>query len=376
MNNNPMHTERRLNTRSRIYKALYTADKPMSKLELAEFLSLSMPTVYQNVAELMDMGLIKYSGLRPSSGGRPAMDLEIIAHARYAIGVSIQSGRISFAVINLKCQELAYKTVHPNCPLFNREYVKFFAEELEKFIDESKTDRGRILGVTVCIPGIFYEDGTTIYYSPALGIKNVSMQPLVDAVPYPVHLDNDANSAGFAEITMNASTDSLAYLSLADGVGGTLFTNGVQHRGSNSHSGEFGHMTVEYNGRKCACGKRGCLEAYCSEYRILGDSGVSLEKFFSMLADDDEKAVSIWNNYLQHLAIGIHNIRMAFDSKIVLGGIMAFYLQPYFEELKHYVYDSDPFGSDRDYLSISGNPLHATVLGGAIYFIKSFLDKN
>lgn len=376
MSGNPIHTDRRLNTRSRIYKTLYTSDRPMSKLELAQHLSLSMPTVYQNVAELADMGLIRYSGLRPSSGGRPAMNLEIVAQAKYAIGVTIQSESISFAVIDLKCQELAFKEVSISDGLFSDNYVNFFAAELEKFIDESMTDRSRILGVTILIPGILCEDGITIYNSPGLRLKNVSLKPLVEAVPYPVHLDNDANSAGFAENVLIGSSDALAYLYLADGVGGTFFTNGVQHRGSNSHSGEFGHMTVEFNGRKCACGKRGCLEAYCSEHRILSDSGVGLEKFFSLLEEGDEKALSIWENYLRYLAAGIHNIRMAFDSKIVLGGTMAFYLPPYLEKLRQYVYDADPFCSETDYLSISRIPLHATILGGAMYFIKGFLDEN
>lgn len=376
MNSDSTHTERRLNTRSKIYKALYHSDKPMSKLEIAELLSISMPTLYQNIGELMDMGLIKYSGLRPSSGGRPAMNLEVVADARYAIGVSIQTGRINFAAINLKCRELAYKTVYPLSSIFSREYIDFFAGELEKFIDESGIEREKLLGVGICIPGTFLSDGFTVNYAPALGIKSVSMKPLADAVPYPVHLDNDANSAGFAVELQNGSSGGLAYLSLADGVGGTLFLNGVQHRGSNSLGGEFGHMTVEYNGRRCACGKKGCLEAYCSEYRILTDSGVTLEKFFSNLADGDEKTGAIWENYLEHLATAIHNIRMAFDSKIVMGGIMAYYLQPYLGRLKEYVYGADPFTPDQDYLSISGNPLHVTVLGAAMYFVKGFLDEN
>lgn len=376
MNNNSAHTERRLNTRARIYKLLYASDKPMSKLEIAERLSISMPTVYQNISELMDMGLIKYSGLRPSSGGRPAMNLEVVADAKYALGVSIQTGRLNFAAVNLKCNEPAYKTVYRLSSIFSPDYIRFFTDELEKFIDENGVEREKLLGVGICIPGTFFKDGVTVNYAPALGIKNVSMKPLADAIPYPVHLDNDANCAGFAENTFRDSRDGLAYLSLADGVGGSIFVNGLQHRGNNSLSGEFGHMTVEYNGRTCACGKKGCLEAYCSEYRILTDSGVTLEKFFSNLADGEEKALAIWDNYLEHLAVAIHNIRMAFDSKIVMGGIMAYYLQPYLGKLKEYVYGADPFTPHHDYLSISSNPLHVTVLGAAMYFVKGFLDKN
>ena len=70
----PTITERRRKTRSSIYRYLYETGDFCSKQSLANALSLSLPTVYQNLNELMDAGLVEYSGEQRSTGGRKAMN--------------------------------------------------------------------------------------------------------------------------------------------------------------------------------------------------------------------------------------------------------------------------------------------------------------
>ena len=73
---------RRRQTRSSIYRYLYEAGVPCSKQQIAAALGLSLPTVYQNLTELAAAGLIGEAGMQPSSGGRPAMNLAVVAGAR------------------------------------------------------------------------------------------------------------------------------------------------------------------------------------------------------------------------------------------------------------------------------------------------------
>ena len=78
-------TERRRRTRSSIYHYLYSAEAPCAKQKIAADLNLSLPTVYQNLTELAEAGLIDYAGAQPSSGGRPAMNLAVVAGAPPAL---------------------------------------------------------------------------------------------------------------------------------------------------------------------------------------------------------------------------------------------------------------------------------------------------
>lgn len=368
--------DRRRQTRSRVFRCLYDAAAPMAKQELAARLSLSLPTVYQNINELLDMGLIEYTGPQASRGGRPAMQMRVVAGARYAIGIFITVRKVHFALTNLMGEFLDYKEVRHSFELLSGEYNAFLAGQLESFIDENRVERQKLLGVGICLSGIISDETDTVFYAPTLGLKDLSLRPLIDAIPYPVHADNDANCGGFAEWFLHADGGCLAYLSLAAGVGGAVFVNGDKYLGSNRRSGEFGHMCVEGDGLECSCGNRGCLEAYCSASRLSTELGISLEEFFSRLSQGDEALLPIWADYLEHLAAGIHNIRMILDCRVVLGGMMTEYLGPYLPRLRELVAQQDPFCEDADYVSLGHYSGKGALLGAAFYFVRDFLENN
>ncbi len=82
----------------------------------------------------------------------------------------------------------------------------------------------------------------------------------------PTALENDANVAAYAEYCrgVGRGTDSLVLLTLGTGIGCGIVLGGRIHRGVTDTAGELGHVTVQVDGRMCGCGRRGCLEAYCS----------------------------------------------------------------------------------------------------------------
>jgi len=84
------------------------------------------------------------------------------------------------------------------------------------------------------------------------------------ALGRPVGLENDANAAALAEWRFGAGRGArdLVFLTMSTGVGGGLVLGGRLHRGLFSAAGEVGHIPVEWDGEPCACGQRGCLEAY------------------------------------------------------------------------------------------------------------------
>lgn len=372
----PNISDRRRHTRNKIYRALYDSPVPLSKQALSVKLEMSLPTIYQNVTELMEMGLIEYTGTQSSSGGRPAMQMRAVPNARFAIGAFLSVDNIYFALTDLMCGVLAYKEVGHKLPLFGSSYNQFFSSQLESFIDENNIDRSKLLGVGICLSGIIQPENMLVFYAPPLNLRNVSIKPLIESIPYPVNVENDANSGGFAEWFNDSSGESMAFLSLAWGVGGATFVNGDKFSGTNQRSGEFGHMCIEYNGRPCACGKRGCLEAYCSSSRLSSELGMTLDDFFDKLHHGNKELQDIWDDYMKHLAIGVHNIRMALDCRIVIGGTMSSYLVPHMPRLRRMVAACDPFCSECDYVSLAKYSGNGAPLGTALHFVKDFLDYN
>ena len=69
------------------------------------------------------------------------------------------------------------------------------------------------------------------------------------------------------------------------------------------------------------------------ELNMQDKTGGDLEKFFELLETKDLGARRHWNRYLEYLSIGIHNIRMLYDTKIVIGGYVGAYIEKYMEDL-------------------------------------------
>jgi glucokinase len=89
---------------------------------------------------------------------------------------------------------------------------------------------------------------------------------LAQAVGRPVALDNDATLAGLGEFVALGEPPGLTLLVLTvgTGIGGAVFIDGKLHRGADGTAGEFGHVTLDWNGEPCACGQRGCVNLIAS----------------------------------------------------------------------------------------------------------------
>ena len=273
-------TDRRRQTRSSIYRNIYYAKGFCSRQSLARELGLSLPTVYQNLSELMAAGLVRDSGEQQSTGGRKASGLSIVPDARVAVGISVTEHRLRLAAADLLLNELAYQEVDIPPIVRFADMGGLLSQVLEDFLDQFSIDRARLLGVGIALPAVMSPDSRFITAAPTLRLKDTSLEGLASSIPYPTYVENDATSGGHAELFVREGNRNMAYLSLENGVGGAILFGGAPYVGDNRRSGEFGHMCVEPGGLRCTCGSLGCLEAYCSPRRVRSTFGVTLEAFF------------------------------------------------------------------------------------------------
>ena len=370
-----------LPVRSRIYRFIYYSNSFCSKQDIARNCEISMPTLYQNLTQLMDAGLIRYSGEERSTGGRRAQGLDIIPEARYAAGVSVSEHHLRLVLTDLRLRELFYRSVPfrfrdtvsgNSADLVSLQYT--LSEILEEFLHDHRIDRGKLLGVGITIPALITPDHARIHIAPTLNLRNVSLNSLTEGIPYPVYVENDATASGFAEGFVRGGSPNLAYFSLEYGVGGAVLMQGLPYGGDNAQSGEFGHMCLEPGGLPCSCGKSGCMEAYCSPLRIEKTFGVSLEEFFHGVETHVPEYEALLYDMLRHLAIAVNNVHMLLDCDVILGGILAEYLRPYLPVLKDYTLAGNPFRDNADYVKLSAIPRHNAPLGAALHFVQEFVN--
>ncbi|WP_294521326.1 ROK family transcriptional regulator [uncultured Pseudoflavonifractor sp.] len=364
--------ELRKMNRNRVFQALYHTSEPLTKQELAYRLSMSLPTLTQNLSELMAMGLVDNSEVAGSSGGRKPRILSVVPGARWALGVEISSRHIRLVALDLQVRELGFRAF--DLPFHTgEEYAVRLAQTVECFIDELGLDRAKLLGVGVSIPGIVDAAQQYVTTAPTLGVRRLDVRAIAEHIPYPVYLVNDANAGGFAECWGRSGVQDMAYLSLSRGVGGAILTSGTAYLGANGRSGEFGHMCIHPGGAPCSCGRRGCLEAYCSTARLSDDMGITLEDFFQALAQGHAAYSALWERYLDDLAVGILNIHAALDCQIVLGGKLSRFMGERFSAIDGRLRRLDPAYQEGPYLAICRYYDHSNGIGAALYFVDRFI---
>ena len=360
--------------RSRIYHTLYNAREFYSRQALAAQCGISMPTLYQNLNELMEEGLVRYSGQERSTGGRRAQGLDIIPDARISVGLSLMGGAMRMVAADLRLQELAYKSISYGSDIALSEAESIIVDELETFLDEFGIAREKLLGVGITLPGIISPEHDRLLMAPSLGLRDMPLDSLIRRIPYPVYVENDGSASGHAECFVRRASENMAYLSLEIGIGGAVLIDGKPYEGEHLRSGEFGHICVEPGGLPCPCGKHGCLEAYCSASRIRKTFGVSVEEFFRGVEAHDPAYEALLYDMLRHLAIGVNNIHMVLDCDVVLGGFFSEFLQPYLPVLRQYVLSGNGINADADFVKLSTLRRHITPLGAALYFIRAFVN--
>lgn len=82
----------------------------------------------------------------------------------------------------------------------------------------------------------------------------------------PIYIENDANAAALGEYLYGAGRGckNMVYLTISTGIGGGIILDGKIFEGTSGTAGELGHMSIDWQGERCSCGNRGCLEYYAS----------------------------------------------------------------------------------------------------------------
>lgn len=362
---------RKLN-KNRIFELIYEKGH-VSRQDIATELSLSLPTVNQNLKELFEEKLTAYAGNYESTGGRKPQIITIQNDARAAVGLSITKNSVRIAAVDLWGKVMFYEKLRYGFSN-GEEYGKKLKCLVDECMDKYGLKRERILGVGIAVPGVFQSDLHSVRMAPSLGKDAFPTEMLIKHLDYPFVVDNDANAGMFAERWKQKDKTDVAYLLVEKGVGGAMYFHEQIYKGVNGRAGEFGHMTIAADGKACRCGRRGCLEAYISTARITDDLGCQLEDFFQGLDDGNKEYKRIWEEYVHYLCVGISNLRINFDCDVIIGGLITQYIEKYEEKIRGLLKEMSPFENSADYFKLAKYRSSAPAVGVALQLIKGFIE--
>jgi predicted NBD/HSP70 family sugar kinase len=234
---------------------------PTSRVDIARSLGLSPATVTQVIKDLLARGLVEELASVPSTGGRPARLLGLVARAEVALGVKVTADHVTLVTVELD-GSVRTSMVHPFDPKVPASVGDILATAL--------TDS--VLGVGVGVPGSVDAQASGVVDAPTLGWRDVKLgQALRHRLGVPVLVDNDVNTLAAAERLYGVGREHSSYLvvTIGRGVGCGIVIDGAIYRGAAGGAGEIGHIPVTVDGPRCGCGTVGCLEAHIGSAGLL-----------------------------------------------------------------------------------------------------------
>ncbi len=241
---------------------------PASRAEVSRGTGLTRSTITGIVAELADLGLVR-EGEAPSAtgrAGRPSSNIEANSEVA-ALSVHPDTDAVTVALVGLGGEVLA-RLRHNTSSILD---AKRMVRTVDTLVETMRADidrHYRLVGVGLGVPGLVRETDGRVLLAPHLKWKNEDVaHDLARALGLPVIAGNDASLGALAEYRFGAgegARDLLFVNGTTSGIGGGVVIGGSLLSGTEGYAGEMGHTLVRTNGKRCYCGRSGCLEAEVS----------------------------------------------------------------------------------------------------------------
>ncbi len=305
-----------------VLRAIATSG-PLSRAQLARDLGLSGPTLTQATKYLIERGLVSELDQTPSTGGRPATLLGLVANAGQVIGVKLAADHLVGVCVNLD-SEILWKFEEP----FNSR-GQDAVYELERILRKhSKKVIGQFLRIGIGVPGVVVPTDSSTTNSAMLEWDNLDVgKYLSKELSTPVLLENDVNTLAITESLYGRGKDVSNFLTVTvgRGIGLGIVINGELYAGSHG-AGEIGHVNSVKNGIKCECGKYGCLETIASDPAIHASAvaaGIigkndSMLTLWKIARKDAKIATKIFKTASEALGNALSNIVNVFGPELIL----------------------------------------------------------
>lgn len=240
--------------------------QPISRAELARRMNVRRAAVTDLVRELLDRDDVVEMGTAAAARGRRPTLLRVQTSGRLATAVDVRPSRTTIVLSDFGGTVLERETF-PTPPR-PADLVRELRVRMDRLLTAQHEKNGaRCHGIGVVVPGMVDRQGGRVLYAPRLGWRDIDLRDaLALESGVPVFVENAAIACALARLWTvtgdSRAVNNFAYVIVSDGVGVAIVVNGEILRGEAHTAGEFGHVSLDPFGPSCACGKRGCWEAF------------------------------------------------------------------------------------------------------------------
>ncbi len=372
MNATPAMVMKELNKRA-LTKYLYTHG-PATKKMMEKELSLSLPTITQNLRILEKEGLVGKGEQLQSTGGRKAQTFVFESRCRAAIGVAMRPNDLNLRAVDLHGNVIAKQRITLHYQNTDA-YYRRIGDIISAFAMKTERNGTSVLGVAFTIQGIVSADGTTISFGNIMNNTGLKLETIAQNIHIPCIMIHDSDASAMTELWLDHTLNDAVCVYLEMRPGGAVIVDGRLYQGPNLRNGVIEHMTLVPGGNECYCGQRGCMDTYCSPEALMED-GESLSGFFSVLRQGESGHRQRFNVWLDNVAQAISNARALLAGDIIIGGEAAQYLSDEdMDDLRERVERKSPFKDDDFIMRKSLCAEDQNIIGAALRFVQFYVNE-
>lgn len=267
----------------------------------------------------------------------------------YRIGIDLGGTNIAAGIVDENFNIVAKRSVPTVVTEGSDRVAKDIVLLCKRITDENGISLSDIEAIGIATPGTANSKDGIVEYSNNIPFKKFPIAKLVAEGTGigNVHIENDANAAAWGEAVAGAAkgTKNSVMITLGTGVGGGIIIDNKVYSGFNFAGAELGHTVIEFGGRPCSCGRKGCWEAYSSATALINMTKEKIaeceasgrETYMSKLAKDhgrvsgrtaflakdagDAAGKEVVDMYIRYLACGLSNMINIFQPEVIsIGG--------------------------------------------------------
>jgi len=260
--------------------------RDISRAGLVRITKLSPTTVSTLIDELVAMGLVTETGLAKTTlAGRKPIKLKIAPDGLQIPVFSLNRWGIQYTLYDLEYNEIEALFV----PHRADQYGGFDEDSDEDpdsgtdyadliydiFTNKAKRiDPEKVAAICISHPGLYLEEDQTFSCSALhVSIRKEVLVDLERKLGYKIFIGNSSMCFAYAEKkclnNIGEDVHDLLYLNVTNGIGAGIVYHDEIFTGPSITAGELGHLSIDYKGKKCRCGSRGCLENYVNTDAVL-----------------------------------------------------------------------------------------------------------
>lgn len=303
---------------------LIRARQPISRADLSRVSGLQRSTVSLIIEELLDEGWIREGAMaRLPRGRRPTLlnlndDLAVLV-------CDLRPTQAVVAVVDLNGRFLSRESL----PVLSdpAKAVAQIAERM-KWLQQKHVQKS-FEGVGVSLPGRVDPSSQTLIFAPNLKWPRFDIKTALErGTGLKVELENAANACLLSELWFGHmdGVRNAVLVAVSEGIGAAVLANGQLVSGNGGLAGEFGHIPLDPQGPKCACGGTGCWETLASSRAALGyyaqlggdAKGLTMLDLIKLAGEGDSHANEAIGKQARMIGIGMRTILAAISPEVIL----------------------------------------------------------